>query len=107
METKKGISEDWLSLWLGLAIFVLSIGTFLNTDLLGWGTRTGVWTKAGAAFAPISKTYDFLPGLASLAITYIFVQHLLNLLRHSSWGSLGFTSIIFSNFRYAFSGVIR
>jgi hypothetical protein len=31
----QGISEDWLSLWLGLFIFVLSLGVFVGVDLLG------------------------------------------------------------------------
>ncbi len=29
MEGKKGISEDWLSLWMGLLIFVLGLGVLL------------------------------------------------------------------------------
>jgi len=72
METRKGISEDWLSLWLGLAIFVLSIAVFANIDLLGWGTKTNVWMEIGKAFAPVSKAYASMSGAASLFATYIF-----------------------------------
>jgi len=79
MEIKKGISEDWLSLWLGLAIFVLSVGVFANLDLLGWGTKTQVWTKAGEAFAPISPGYASMSGVASLLITYGFVLFLMGI----------------------------
>ncbi len=46
MEVKKGISEDWLSLWMGLFIFVLGLGVFVGIDLLGWGIKTSVWTTA-------------------------------------------------------------
>jgi uncharacterized membrane protein YadS len=73
METRKGISEDWLSLWLGLAIFALSITVFFNIDLLGWCTKTSVWTKMGMAFGPTSNSYASLSGMASLLITYVFV----------------------------------
>jgi uncharacterized membrane protein YadS len=79
MEIKKGISEDWLSLWLGLVIFVLSIGVFANMDILGWGAKTSVWTHAGAAFSPISKPYASISGVASLIFTYIFVLVLMGI----------------------------
>jgi len=79
METKRGISEDWLSLWLGLAIFVLSLGVFANLDILGWGAKTNVWTKAGLAFAPISPGYSSMSGVTSLLITYGFVLFLMGI----------------------------
>ena len=40
MEGKKGISEDWLSLWMGLFIFFLGMGVFIGWDILGWGVST-------------------------------------------------------------------
>ncbi len=79
METKKGISEDWLSLWLGLAIFVLSLGVFANGDIIGWGAKTHVWTKVGEAFAPISPGYASMSGVTSLLITYGFVLFLMGI----------------------------
>ena len=33
-DRKKGISEDWLSLWLGLFIILLSLGDFGGIDQL-------------------------------------------------------------------------
>lgn len=61
-EKKAGISEDWLSLWLGLFIFVLSLGSFSGMDLLGWGASTKVWTDASKAIVPVSKTFQGVKG---------------------------------------------
>ncbi|MEW6115828.1 MAG: putative sulfate exporter family transporter [Nitrospirota bacterium] len=59
---KKGISEDWLSLILGLFIFVLSLGVFGGVDILGWGISTKIWTDPAKATAPVSKTYQSVKG---------------------------------------------
>ena len=32
--TTQGISEDWLSVWIGLLIFVLSLGVVAGMDIL-------------------------------------------------------------------------
>ena len=72
-ETKKGISEDWLSLWLGLFIFALSLGTFAGVDILGWVVTTGVWTDVSKALHPVSKDYAALGGVGSLIATYLFL----------------------------------
>lgn len=69
----KGISEDWLSLWLGLFIFVISLGLFSGVDLLGWGIKTKEWLNLGDALAPISKNYAGMSGLVSLLLTYLFM----------------------------------
>lgn len=61
-DKRKGISEDWLSLWLGLFIFVLSLGVFGGMDLLGWGINTKVWTDPAKALSPVSKTFQGLKG---------------------------------------------
>jgi uncharacterized membrane protein YadS len=61
-EGKKGISEDWLALWLGLFIFILSIGVFGGADILGWGVSTKVWTEATKAIAPVSKVFVGVKG---------------------------------------------
>ncbi len=74
MEGKKGISEDWLSLWLGFFIFVLGLALFLGLDLLGWGVKTSVWTNITKAISPVSGAYKGMPGLLSLLLTYIFMM---------------------------------
>ena len=61
-EKGKGLSEDWLALWLGLFIFVISLFTFSGTDLLGWGINTSVWTDPGKAMSPVSKSFKGVSG---------------------------------------------
>ena len=56
-EKRQGISEDWLSLWLGLFIFILSLLVFAGGDILGWGIATKEWTDVSKAMSPVSKTY--------------------------------------------------
>jgi uncharacterized membrane protein YadS len=75
----QGISEDWLSLWIGLAIFVLSLGLLVNADLLGWVVTTSVWTDLSKALSPVSKAYAGLGGLASLIVTYVVLLVILTL----------------------------
>src|SRR5665647_2475255 len=74
MEGKKGISEDWLSLWLGFFIFGLGLLLFLGLDVLGWGVKTSVWTDITKAISPVSGAYKGMPGLVSLLLTYIFMM---------------------------------
>ena len=63
VEVKKGcLSEDWLSLWLGLFIFLLSLSSFQGNDLMGWGAKMGVWTDAAKASKPISIAYQTIKG---------------------------------------------
>jgi uncharacterized membrane protein YadS len=61
-EKAKGLSEDWLALWLGLAIFVLSLFTFSGNDFLGWGINTSVWMDPAKAMSPVSKKYQTVKG---------------------------------------------
>ena len=74
MEGKKGISEDWLSLWLGFFIVVLGLALFVGLDLLGWGVKTNVWTDITKAISPVSGAYKGMPGLISLLLTYVFMM---------------------------------
>jgi len=70
-ETRKGISEDWLSVWIGLLVFVLSFGVLVGTDILGWVVTTSVWTDASKALAPMAKAYAGLGGIGALVMTYV------------------------------------
>ena len=73
MEGKKGISEDWLSLWMGLFIFLLGLGLFLDIDLLGWGIKTNIWTDISKGLGSVSGTLKGMPGITSLFLTYLFM----------------------------------
>ncbi len=73
MEGKKGISEDWLSLWIGLFVFVLGLGFFLGIDLLGWGVKTSVWVDITKAITPMSASFKAMPGIVALFFTYLFM----------------------------------
>ncbi len=68
---KPWLTEDWLSVWIGLLVFVLSLGLLAGADMLGWAVTTSVWTSPAKALAPASKSYANLPGLLSLLLTYV------------------------------------
>jgi uncharacterized membrane protein YadS len=71
MNQAQGMSEDWLSVWIGLLIFVLSLGLLVGTDILGWVVATGVWTDVSKALSPASKAYAGLGGVGALIATYV------------------------------------
>jgi uncharacterized membrane protein YadS len=71
VETAPRISEDWLSLIIGLSIFVLSLAAIVNVDLLGWVVTTAVWVDFSKALGTVSKSYASLGGFGALAATYI------------------------------------
>jgi len=66
-----GLSEDLLSLVLGLVIFVLALGLVGGVDILGWVVTTAVWTDLSKALAPMSKAYAGLGGVGALVATYV------------------------------------
>src|SRR5690349_17115951 len=67
----RGLSEDWLSVWIGLLVFVLALGALAGTDLLGWVVATTVWNDASKALSPLSKAYAGLGGIGALLVTYL------------------------------------
>jgi len=68
---RQGISEDWLSVWIGLLIFVLSLGLLVGADILGWVVTTNVWGELSKALGTASKTYSGLGGFGALLATYV------------------------------------
>src|SRR5215468_1825253 len=64
------LSEDWLAVIIGIAIFALSLVGAAGPDLLGWVVTTAAWTDPGKALAPFSKAYAALGGFGSLVVTY-------------------------------------
>jgi uncharacterized membrane protein YadS len=71
VEVAPRISEDWLSLIIGLFIFVLALAGIANVDLLGWVVTTSVWNDAGKALGTVSKSYASLGGFGALVATYV------------------------------------
>jgi uncharacterized membrane protein YadS len=65
------ISEDWLSLIIGLLIFVLALAGLANLNLLGWAVTTSVWTNLGQALKTVSNSYGSLGGVGALVTTYV------------------------------------
>ncbi|MEJ0078374.1 MAG: putative sulfate exporter family transporter [Alphaproteobacteria bacterium] len=65
------MSEDWLSVVIGLFIFVLALAAIANVDLIGWVVTTSVWTDASKALGPVSKSYGSLGGVGALIATYL------------------------------------
>lgn len=76
---KRGISEDWLSVCIGLFIFVLSLGVFAGVDLLGFGITTGIWTDLSKALKPVAKSFADLGGIGSLVATYVFLLAIMSI----------------------------
>ena len=75
----KGMSEDWLSLWIGLTVFVLALGMLVGADLLGWVVSTGVWMDLSKALAPASKAYSGLGGIGALVATYVVLTAVMSI----------------------------
>ena len=74
MEGKKGISEDWLSVWFGLFVFILGLWLYIGIDFLGWAVKTNMWVSLNkATLSPVSGTIQGLPGITSLLLTYFFM----------------------------------
>jgi uncharacterized membrane protein YadS len=64
------LSEDWLSVAIGVGALVLALGLLAGRDALGWVVTTSVWADPGQALAPASKAYAALGGLGALAATF-------------------------------------
>ena len=79
MGSKFGLfkTEDWWSVWLGLFIFILSLGSLLNLDLLGWAVTPKVWMDFTKSIAPASKAYAGLNPIASIILTFFAVLSIL------------------------------
>jgi uncharacterized membrane protein YadS len=77
--TTQGISEDWLSVWIGLLIFALALGVVAGVDILGWVVTTSVWNDVGKSLAPASKAYSGMGGIVSLIVTYVVLLVLMTL----------------------------
>jgi hypothetical protein len=71
-------TEDWAAVWLGLIICLFALLTVVGTDLLGWAVATSEWLDVFKAIAPVSRTYETVPGIVSLFLTYLFLLVLMS-----------------------------
>jgi len=71
VETDPRIGEDWLSVVIGLLVFVLAALAIANVDVVGWVVSTSVWTDPGTALSTTSKVYAALGGTGALIATYL------------------------------------
>src|ERR1700681_4114604 len=67
---KDRLTEDWLSVAIGVVVFALALFSLSGTDLLGWAVTTSVYTNLASALGPFAKAYAWLGGGASLLATY-------------------------------------
>jgi uncharacterized membrane protein YadS len=68
---RRGLSEDWLALGLGLGLFLVAFLGVVGIEPFGWGVKTNIWLSPGKILTPVSGKLAGLPGLASLALTYV------------------------------------
>jgi len=72
-------TEDWWSVWIGLAIFVASLVALAGADLVGWMARPRPWEWTNLTsefawsklFAPAGAGYAGWHPLASWIVTYL------------------------------------
>lgn len=69
--TAPTLSEDWLSVVIGLAIFALALVSISGTDLLGWVVTTSVWADPSKALGAASKAYGAVGGFTAFVLTYL------------------------------------
>ncbi|HET6515866.1 MAG TPA: putative sulfate exporter family transporter [Thermodesulfovibrionales bacterium] len=75
VEPNKGISEDWLSFWLAMFIFVVSLVSFAGVNVFGWAISTNVWTDISKAMSPASADLKPLKGeIAKIEGTKITIK---------------------------------
>jgi uncharacterized membrane protein YadS len=76
---RERLTEDWLSVAIGVLVFALSLFSLSGIDLLGWAVTTSVYTDVTQALAPFAKGFGWLGGGASLLATYLAVLAVLSI----------------------------
>src|SRR5208283_1147342 len=64
-------TEDWWAVYLGLLVFVLSLGSLVGLDLIGWVVTPKIWTELSKSIGTFSKNYAALSSFLSLFLTYV------------------------------------
>ena len=73
------LNEDWLALVIGLGLFLVSLLGVTGHEPFGWGIKTNVWLAPGKIMTPVSARFAMVPGLASLAMTYMVMALVLGM----------------------------
>jgi hypothetical protein len=68
--SKNRLTEDWLTVVIGVLVFALALFSVSGTDLLGWAVTTSVYADVTKALAPVAKAYPSVGGLGGLVATY-------------------------------------
>src|SRR5882672_7384951 len=77
--TDPWISEDWLSVAIGLLVVALALAGLFGADLIGWVVSTSVWTDPALALGTTSKAFAALGGPGALIVTYLALLGVLSL----------------------------
>ncbi|RLC24231.1 MAG: putative sulfate exporter family transporter [Deltaproteobacteria bacterium] len=64
-------SEDWWSVWLGLAFFFLGLLSVTGIDFVGWIAYPHTWVDISKSIAPLGKSYKGLGAVGSICVTYV------------------------------------
>lgn len=64
-------SEDWWSVWLGLAFFFLGLLSVTGIDFVGWIAYPHIWVDISKSIGPLGKSYKGLGIIGSLGVTYV------------------------------------
>jgi uncharacterized membrane protein YadS len=76
---KDRLTEDWLSVAIGVLVFALSLFSLSGIDLLGWAVTTSIYTNLAQALAPFTKGFAWLGGGGSLILTYVALLAVLSI----------------------------
>jgi uncharacterized membrane protein YadS len=100
VEIAPRVSEDWLSVAIGLLVFVLALAGLANVDLIGWAVATSVWTNPANALGTVSKAYASLGGVGAFLVTYVALLVVLSMAavalnRDVKKFALAFTAVFF------------
>jgi hypothetical protein len=68
--SNRALTEDWLSVAIGLLIFALALAGLAGKDLLGWAVTASIWTDATQALKTASNAYASLGAIGALIATY-------------------------------------
>jgi len=100
VEIAPRVSEDWLSVAIGLLVFALALAGLANVDLIGWAVSTSVWNNPANALGTVSKAYAALGGIGAFLVTYVALLVVLSaaavaLNRDVKKFALAFTAVFF------------